>query len=261
MNHLRNLQRRFQAYLTGSSDAIKKDIVSTRNALAEHRLGTYFNAYRIRLIDCLAIDYSGLQKYLGEQVFENLALAYLKAHPSSQPSIRWFGKDLVDYLASTYTHQDREFLSELANFEWTQGLVFDARDETSLYRLDDMAMVPAEAWPEIRINFKPAMRWLDLNWNIGPCWVALDDDQEMPEKQRNEYPVRWLLWRKNRDPFWRSLEIHEAWAIEAALNGANFARLCEGLCEWISEDTVAITAAGLLKQWIGDDLVERIDFQ
>ena len=67
MSHLRSLQRRFQAYLTESSEAIKKDIVSTPDAPAEHRLGTYFNAYRIRLIDCLAIDYSGLQKYLGDQ--------------------------------------------------------------------------------------------------------------------------------------------------------------------------------------------------
>ena len=146
MSHLRSLQRRFQAYLTESSEAIKKDIVSTPDAPAEHRLGTYFNAYRIRLIDCLAIDYSGLQKYLGDQAFENLALAYLEAHPSSAPSIRWFGKDLFEYLASTYTHRDREFLSELANFEWTQGLVFDARDETRLYRLDDMAMPPSRRW-------------------------------------------------------------------------------------------------------------------
>ncbi|MCZ6668536.1 MAG: DUF2063 domain-containing protein, partial [Gammaproteobacteria bacterium] len=106
-----------------------------------------------------------------------------------------------------------------------------------------------------------AMRWLDLNWNIGPYWMALDGDEALPEKSRNEYPVRWLLWRKNRDPFWRSLEVHEAWAIEAAQNGARFAEICEGLCEWISEDAVAMTAAGLLKQWISDDLVERVDFQ
>jgi len=261
MSDLRSLQRRFQDYLIGSSEAIKKDIVSTSDALAEHRLGTYFNAYRIRLLDCLAIDYSGLQKYLGPHAFESLALDYIKAHPPSHPSVRWFGKYLVEYLRSTYAHKDREFLSELANFEWAQGLVFDARDEPGLYRLEDMALVPAEAWPAIRISFKPAMRWLDLNWNIGPYWVALDGDEALPEKSRNEYPVRWLLWRKNRDPFWRSLEVHEAWAIEAAQNGASFAEICEGLCEWISEDAVAMSAAGLLKQWISDDLVKRVDFQ
>jgi len=49
MSHLRDLQLRFQDYLIDGSEAIEKDIVSTENALAEHRLGTYYNTYRIRL--------------------------------------------------------------------------------------------------------------------------------------------------------------------------------------------------------------------
>ena len=58
MKHLRKLQRRFQDYLIGGSEDIEQDIISTDTALAEHRLGTYYNAYRIRLIDCLAVDYA-----------------------------------------------------------------------------------------------------------------------------------------------------------------------------------------------------------
>lgn len=70
MTRLRNLQLRFQDYLLGSSEDIERDIVSTENARAEHRLGAYYNAYRIRLIDCLAIDYLALEKILGRTAFE-----------------------------------------------------------------------------------------------------------------------------------------------------------------------------------------------
>ena len=260
MTGLQGLQRRFQDYLRGSSDEIEKDIVSSSDALAEHRLGIYFNAYRIRLIDCLAIEYSGLQQHLGQHDFENLALDYLKAHPSTHPSVRWFGKDLAEYLRTTSAHQEREFLSELAGFEWAKGLVFDARDSASLYSFEEMAQVPQQAWPGIQVGFVTAMRWQDCYWNVCPYWAALDQGEKLPKVHREDYPRRWLIWRKERDPYWRSLEVHEAWAIEAAQNGANFAELCEGLCEWISEDAVAITAAGLLKQWISDDLVVRIDY-
>ena len=99
MKHLRELQRRFQDYLISGSEDIEQDIISTENALAEHRLGAYYNAYRIRLIDCLAVDYSALEKFLGREAFENMALDYLRHYPSTHPSVRWFGKDLSAYPA------------------------------------------------------------------------------------------------------------------------------------------------------------------
>jgi hypothetical protein len=261
MSDLRSLQRRFQDYLRGSSDAIEKDIVSTSDALAEHRLGTYFNAYRIRLIDCLAIEFSGLHQHLGQQAFENLALNYLKHYPSSHPSVRWFGEDLVEYLRSTSDLEDRDFLSELARFEWTKGLVFDDYDSTTPYSIEDMAQVPQQAWPGIQVEFIAAMRWLDFYSNACPYWVALDNSETLPTIEFGDYPVRWLVWRKKRNPYWRSLEAHEAWAIEAAVKGADFSDICEGLCEWISEDQVALIAAGFLKQWISDELITRVNYE
>ncbi len=259
MSRLRELQLRFQDYLIGVNEDIESDIVSSPNALAEHRLGAYYNAYRIRLIDVLAIDYSTIEKHLGREDFENLALDYLKVYPSQHPSVRWFGAHFCEYLEKHCDRDDHEFLSELAKFEWAQGLVFDADNETGLFQLEDMAKVPPKSWPTLTLEFKPALQWLDLHWNVCPYSVAIDAGETTPEPQREEIPLRWLLWRKNRNPNWRSLDVHEAWAIEAAHQGTNFAEICEGLCEWISEDQVAMTAAGLLKQWIDDELVASIN--
>lgn len=260
MNKLRELQQRFQDYLISDANGIENDIVSTEDALAEHRLGAYYNAYRIRLIDTLAVDYAAIEKHLGRQTFESLALDYLEIFPSTHRSVRWFGKNLPEYLDKLCDREDHEFLAELARFEWAQGLVFDANDETMLFQLEDMAQVPPEAWASLSIQFKPAMQWLDLYWNVCPYSVAIDSGEPLPEPQRENIPVRWLLWRKNQNPHWRSLEVHEAWAIQVAQQGASFAELCEGLCEWISEDQVAITAAGFLKQWIDDELVVGISY-
>jgi hypothetical protein len=260
MTDLRGLQHRFQAYLTDSSEAIETDIVSSSNALASHRLGVYFNAYRIRLIDCLAIEYPGLKKHIGDQAFENIALDYLGRFPSSHPSVRWFGKNLTRYLRDSEC-DNREFVSELANFEWSKGLVFDENDTAGVFSMAKMTEVPPSSWPSVQVKFIPAMRWLDMHWNACPYWVALDKNEPLPEIQRQDYPLRWIIWRKDRDPFWRSLDVHEAWALEVAANGATFAELCEGLCEWISEDQVALVAAGFLKQWISDDLIAHIKYQ
>lgn len=258
MTALRDLQRRFQDYLLGNSEDIERDIVSTENALAEHRLGTYYNAYRIRLIDCLAVDYSALEKHLGREAFEDLALDYLAQYPSTQPSVRWFGRHLPEYLRNRYRGGQREFLLELASYEWAQAMVFDAAGSDSLFRLEDMARVPPEEWPQLRFEFKPALRWLDLHWNVPQIKNAFDNGGEPPGKQRAEHPLRWMLWRKELKTLWRSLEVDEAWAIEQAAEGADFAAICEGLLEWIDAEQVSLRAAGLLKQWVGDQLLVRV---
>ncbi len=107
MSHLRDLQLRFQDYLIDGSEAIEADIVSTENALAEHRLGTYYNAYRIRLIDALATDFSALQQYLGREAFENLILDYLHHYPSTHPSVRWVRQTSDRLLAAALSRRGR----------------------------------------------------------------------------------------------------------------------------------------------------------
>jgi hypothetical protein len=259
MSHLRELQLRFQGYLFGNSDAIEADIISTENALAQHRLGAYYNAYRIRLIDALAVDYAALEKILGRTAFEDIALDYLQRFPSRQPSIRWFGQHLPAYLAEYYRGDEAEFVIEMASYEWAQATVFDAVDSAELFQLEDMAQVAAEAWPQLQFEFKAALQWLDLYWNVPQIETALDNGQEAPQRQRSEFAQRWLLWRRDYRTYWRSLEVHEAWAIEQAAIGANFAEICEGLLEWVDAQQVALVAAGFLKQWIGDQLITRVD--
>ncbi|MCP4878149.1 MAG: DUF2063 domain-containing protein [Gammaproteobacteria bacterium] len=258
MTNLRDLQLRFQDYLTGGSNAIEQDIISTEYALAEHRLGAYYNAYRIRLINSLAVDYSALEKYLGREAFENMVLDYLQHYPSTHASLRWFGQNLPRYLKETGRGEDAEFVQELASYEWAQATVFDAANSDQPCQIEDMASIPANAWPGLCFTFKPALTWIDLHWNIPLIENALDTDAELPQRERAEYAQRWLLWRRQLKTHWRSLEVHEAWAIEQAINGASFAEICEGLLEWIDEQQVALVAAGFLKQWLSDTLVTRI---
>jgi hypothetical protein len=257
MSQLRDLQLRFQDYLIDGSPAIEADIASTDTALAEHRLGAYYNAYRIRLIDALAVDYSALEKYLGREVFENLSLDYLRRYPSRVRSVRWFGQQLPAYLDAYYQADDAGLVRELARYEWAQASVFDAADSARLVQLEDMAGVAAETWPALRFEFIAALRWLDLCYNVPQIEAALDNGEPLPEVQVSDFPQRWLLWRRDFKTHWRSLEVHEAWAIEQAASGACFAEICEGLLEWIDAGQVALIAAGFLKQWISDQLLTR----
>lgn len=256
---LKKIQQRFKDYITGHSEDFVNDIVSTEEALAEHRLGAYYNAYRLRLIEALASDYSGVQHLLGEETFEYLVLDYLKQYPSQYPSIRWAGQHMAEFLQQQNALQDQLYTVEMARFEWQQGLCFDSSDSDSPLDLSIMTDIPPDSWPQMQFRFHPSVTWLDLQCNVPTYWIAIEEKQQPPIKQCEAIATRWLMWRKQLSPNWRSLDSAEAWAIEQAVQGANFADLCEGMLEWHGEDQVALMAAGFLKQWISDSMIIGIN--
>ena len=46
--------------------------------------------------------------------------------------------------------------------------------------------------------------------------------------------------------------------LDALREGRSFAEICEGLTEWIDARNVALHAAGLLKQWLEDGMINEI---
>ena len=61
-------------------------------------LDIYQDAYRARLLAALRDNFSVLQRALGDDEFDALGMAYLQDHPSTEPSIRWFGHRLAAYM-------------------------------------------------------------------------------------------------------------------------------------------------------------------
>jgi hypothetical protein len=82
--------------------------------------------------------------------------------------------------------------------------------------------------------------------------------QEPPALEENAYPVAWLVWRQDLLTYFRSLNVDEAWALDAMQCGETFAAICQGLTEWVDAQNVAMHAAGLLKQWLMDGLIREI---
>lgn len=256
---LAQLQKDFQSYLLQGGEHMRAQISGTPKVSADERLEVYSSAYRLRLLEVLSKDYPGLHGLLGDEQFDRLGRAYIDAHPSQHPSLRWFGRHLSDLLVKTPQYAAQPVLAEMAAFEWVQGEVFDAKD-IPVAGVDEVATIPPESWPAMRLVFQPAARRLDLKWNAPAIWKALDEEQTPPAPVQGDYPIGWLLWRKDLSIHWRSLAVEEAWAIDACLNGQDFGRLCEGLCEWIAEADAALYAAGLLKRWITDGLIARVEF-
>lgn len=257
MTALRQLQLRFQQYVLHGAREIEPHIAGIP-ARAGERLAIYADAYRLRLLEALTTDFIALRAHLGEEDFDTLGRAYIDAHPSGQPSLRHFGRQLQAFLAATSPYRERPWLAELAAFDWALTEAFDAADRPALSPAALAAVAPTQ-WPAMRFTPHPSLQRLDLHWNAAAIWQVADSAAVAPAPERSDPPLAWAIWRHELQTYFRSLPVDEAWALDALRSGETFGAICEGLCEWIDAAHVALHAAGLLKQWLTDGMLCELD--
>lgn len=254
MNALNELQNDFMGWLLRQQPELAAQIEETEKVPRQVRMDIYANAYRLRLLESLQDSFPALHTLLGDERFEALGFDYIAHQPSHHFSIRYFGHRLGDFLTGNSNYPQNTLLAEMARFEWAIRDAFDAGDQTPL-TFDALTRLPPEKWADLTFTLHPSTRRINLSWDVPKLWQAIEEEQPPVEPEKNEYPIGWLIWRHELITHYRSLDVDEAWAIDAALDGASFTMICEGLCEWIDEMNAAERAAGFLAKWVNEGLV------
>ncbi len=252
---LRSLQRALQAHVLNGDAQIAREIAGSARADGATRLRIYSDAYRLRLLEALAVDFPALHTLAGDERFERIGREYIEHHPSQHFSIRYFGEHLADFLRDESAYRDLPVLSEMAAFEWALAATYDAADRAPL-READLAAFPPDAWPYLRLALHPSVRRLDLAWNVPALWRAATGGQDPRTPEAEPAPVAWVLWRHELQSYFRSLGPAEAWALgQLDKHCPSFAELCTGLCDWVPQEDVPLQSAILLKRWVGEGIV------
>src|SRR3990167_3550411 len=258
MSEFIQLQNQFQSYLLENNNDFLHSVIDTEKVSKETSLKIYKNAYQLRLQEALGESYSILRDYLGNKPFDQLCIDYINQSPSHFRSIRWYGNELPLFLQSHKKYKKMPYLAELARWECVSGLVFDA-ENTDVLTVDAMAVIPLAHWESLTFKMQPSLYQLNLSWNVVAMWEALSNKKTPSCPSNNTNPVPWIMWRQDLICKYRALSHDEFFAIDAALSGKTFGEICEGLCDFVSEDEAGQRAASLLKGWIVSGLIaERI---
>jgi hypothetical protein len=258
MPGLKELQNAFKRNVVNGDEEFGKYINSTEAVSSDVRLAIYGNAYFARLEEALESDYEILKKLLGDDVFEEVCMAYTHKYPSHYYSLRWFGQDFPTFLGYQPESGEHHWPAEMAQLEWSFVGAFDAADAVAMTEAD-AAAVPPEAWAELTIKFHPSVRTMDIWWNTLPRWRAAKNAETVPEPVRLSEPAQCLLWRNELITQYRSMEADEAIALLAALAGANFSELCGALAEEMQDqEMVPMKAAGFLKTWLAAGMITEL---
>jgi len=248
------LQHAFQDYVLGPGVASPALLAAVREqgpADPASRLAIYHRAYRARMHEALGEAYERTWTYIGDELFAQMAGAYLDAHPSTFANLRWFGGDFSAFLARAL--DEHPYVAELAAFEWTLGLAFDAPDAAEA-QLDTLRALAPQDWAALHFDLHPSVTLLPLRYNSVALWQALSEQREPPAPEVTDQT--WLVWRRALQPHFRSLDPFEAQALAALARGATFGEICDAVCAGL--DAVPRIAA-CLRDWLATGMLRAAD--
>jgi hypothetical protein len=254
VTELRQLQRELQSSLLDGESVIDARITDAPPLTKGARLGIYRHAYVARLIEALRNYYPVLHQILGDEEFEALRAAFVRAHPSVHRSIRWYGRELAALLREAAPFAEQPIFAEIARFEWGLAEAFDSADAGVLDRSALASLEPA-AWTGLTFRFHPSVQRLTFEWNTVAIWKALSAAEACPSPERSADAVEWLLWRRDLENYFRSLNPTESAALDAAIKGGSFPQICGALAQCLPEDEVPLLAATLIATWLEGGLL------
>ena len=190
------------------------------------RLGIYHHAYRARLIEVLADTFAKTYLFMGSDTFDHDAAAFAVAHPPTLRSLNRYGADFPGYLAALYPGNPE--LYELAQLDWDLRTCFDGPDSPAL-GADDAGHDTHGAWLERHHPLHGSVRLRQVHTNVVKLWQAIEADAEVPPALRHDHAGSLLVWRKQLQPHFQTLDPAQALFVQHLAAGASINAACAEL--------------------------------
>ena len=227
-------QSAFTAYLQHGVGADWLSAQTTVQDIApELRLGVYRHAYYTRLEESLAHDFPALRAALADDDFGRLMAGYLRAHPSTSPTLRDLGKMLPAWLRA----QDKLEHADLAAIEWSVLNAFDAADVPPL-DADALVLIAPQEWASLRVCLQPSLSLLVLNSNAADYWQA----QRRGDMRVALMPSAgcWLVIARGAEgPFFVNISAAQYAALAGLSRGETVATVCAEMIEVLSPQEIS----------------------
>jgi hypothetical protein len=251
--HLQELQNTLQQYLmtTVGEVTITAEITPVAKGNIAERLNIYHQAYRSRIREALSSQFPNLAKLLGTELFNQYMDEFISNYPSTHRNMRWLGDQLSEFFQEYAPN--KPIYGDIANFEWRLGLAFDSLDMPCL-TIQDLSVFTPEQWGDLSFEWHPSVYLGQAQTNVIRVWMLLEDNDKANLEMELE-PTQFLVWRKELVSQFKSLSALEADAIAYMMQHHTFGELCENLSANMDGEDVLPYAAGLLSQWLQEEML------
>ena len=242
---LLEIQRDFRAWLiTGNENEARKFAAAARAGLC-----VYQNNYRAQLVACLEDAFARVKAWLGDEAFLAAAIDHIERTPPSDWTLDRYGRDFAETLRRLYPQHP-----EVAELAWLDRTLSDVLIGPDADPLETHQLATVD-WDRAALRLTPTLRLGRLTTNSTAIWSALSAGKAPPNLERLSTPATLLVWRQNFTSCFRTLDEHEAQAIEHVMAGWTFGALCAKLVEAKGESEGVKIAGTWLAQWLREGLL------
>lgn len=163
---------------------------------AGKRFDVYRNNVVMSLTEALQCSFPVIRKIVGEEFFDAMAAIHLRQHPPASPLLMYYGEAMPAFLASFGPAQNMGYLPDIARLELAMRQSYHAEDGQPVDPAQ-IAALPAEDLPDLRLQLTPATRLIRSPWPIFAIW-AFNTRPDAPKPQMQADDV--LILRPGFDP-------------------------------------------------------------
>lgn len=214
---------------------------------AKARIEVYAEMYWLRMRDVLRDSFPAVRAGLGDEDFDALVADFLRAHPSTSPSLDRFGKPFPSFLATAHPGW-----ADVAALEWARAASFIAPDGDEVIFAQLQAIAP-ESWAELTLRAHPSVRVLLLENDPQPVLRAQRDGQPLPGITKT--PTALVVWRKGFVVFHATITAREAEALQSLVVGAELLVL---LAPFEELEDGGVAAFEALQSWFSEGMVSSL---
>jgi hypothetical protein len=201
---LEQLQRWLLDSITKPTDCVPQAVENlrpSRQQSAAERLAVYQNAYFARLLEVLRELFPCTRFAVGDELFDQFAVGYLRAHPPHSYTLGKLADKWVDYLDSTRPPDWGEFVVELARLEQAIDRIFDAPGSERLPPFE----FPLDASQSSSLAFVPGFELHSFDFPTSAYFTDWKAGREPPWPEQ----VRQFVALFRRDYIVRRYELTE----------------------------------------------------
>lgn len=146
---------------------------------ADIGLEVYRHAYRARLRECLADDFSAIQHLLGADAFAALADRYIAAVPPQDSTLNAYGSRFPAWVR---TQRVATHVAQLADLEWALVAAIHAAYVPAITR-SALAKLPPGGWAAVRLVPVPSLRLVRCTWAVNALYEAYRTGRHVAPKR------------------------------------------------------------------------------
>jgi hypothetical protein len=172
----------------------ENDVVSDEGSASVHvRLNVYSSGYMARLLDCMYADYAISKKFMGDELFDNFAKAYLMYHPSTSFTLYDLGKAFPDFLDKTkpkpqegIDNSNFDIPATLARVERARQVAMRAPGIENSAADTNQVGIQELLFGTLNISVPECLQLLELNFPMKQFFQAVNrgEEYDLPSPQK-----------------------------------------------------------------------------